>query len=156
MKIMGNEITYLMPTKNFLIQPPDPCKHLTHRLSVRQFKMEWCQWCMCKGGWEWEGCGPFPHFWWQSGEMSHSVEFTFGGSMESLVEMVQIENSLQNYVNFTLRNGFSWAFKTLKPMSFQGPRPLDPRCHDGIADEKSTNWKFSAKLHVNFTLDLTL
>ena len=30
-------------------------------------------------------------------EMSHSREL-----MESLVEMVQIENSLQNYVNFTL------------------------------------------------------
>ena len=36
--------------------------------------------------------------------MSHSGEFTIGhgGSMESLVEMVQIENLLQSYVNFTL------------------------------------------------------
>ena len=40
------------------------------------------------------------------------------GSMESLVEMVQIENSLQNYVNFTPGNGFSWALTTLKPKSF--------------------------------------
>ena len=29
-------------------------------------------------------------------------------------------------VNFTLRNKFSWTFKVLKPMSFQGIRPLDP------------------------------
>ena len=32
-----------------------------------------------------------------SGEMSHSGEFETGGSMESLVEMVQIENSVRNY-----------------------------------------------------------
>ena len=31
-----------------------------------------------------------------------------------------------NYVNFTLWNRFSWAFKTLKSMSFRGFRPLDP------------------------------
>ena len=37
-------------------------------------------------------------------------EFEIGGSMEFLVEMVQIENSLRNYVNFTPANGFSWAF----------------------------------------------
>ena len=38
--------------------------------------------------------GGLPHFWWQSGEMSHSGEFKIGGSasMEYLVEMVQIEN----------------------------------------------------------------
>ena len=47
--------------------------------------------------------------------------------MESLVEMVQIETSLRNYVNFTLGNRFSRAFKTLKPMSFGGLRPLDLR-----------------------------
>ena len=29
-------------------------------------------------------------------------EFKIGGSMESLVAMVQIENPLRNYVNFTL------------------------------------------------------
>ena len=75
-----------------------------------------------------------PHVWWQLGEMSHSGEFKIGGSMESLVEMVQIENSLGNYVNFTLGNGLSWAFKTLKPMSFRGLRPLDPRCHDSVRD----------------------
>ena len=49
--------------------------------------------------------------------MSHLGEFTIGGSMESLMEMVQIENSLQNYVNFTPGNRFSWAFKTLKPVT---------------------------------------
>ena len=43
--------------------------------------------------------------------MSHSGEFTIGGSMESLVEMVQIENSLRNYVNVTLGNGFSLFLK---------------------------------------------
>ena len=58
--------------------------------------------------------------------MIHSGEFKIGGSMESVVEMVQIENSLQNYVNFTLWNGFSLAFKTLKPMNFQGLRPPGP------------------------------
>ena len=73
--------------------------------------------------------------------------------MESLVEIVQIENSLRNYVNFTVGNGFSWAFKTLKPMSFRGVRPLEPRCHDGICDE---NRQFSVKYNVNFTPDLTL
>ena len=43
---------------------------------------------------------PPPPFWWQSGEMSHSGEFKIGGNMESLVEMVQIENSWRNYVNY--------------------------------------------------------
>ena len=45
------------------------------------------------------------------GEMSHSEEFAIAGSMESLVEMIQIENSLQNYVNCPLENVLSWAFK---------------------------------------------
>ena len=43
--------------------------------------------------------------------LTYSGEFKIGGSMESLVEIVQIENSLQNYVNFTLRNGFHGIFK---------------------------------------------
>ena len=81
------------------------------------------------------GCGvgaaaPPPIFRWQSGEMSHSGEFTIighGGSMESLVEMVQIENLLQSYVNFTLGgNRFSWTFKVLKPTNFWGLCTLDP------------------------------
>ena len=29
-------------------------------------------------------------------------------------------------VNFTLRNRFSWTFKVLKPMSFQGAPPPGP------------------------------
>ena len=82
--------------------------------------------------------------------------FKIGGSMESLVEMVQIEDSLRNYVNSTLWNVFSWVFKTPKPMNFRGLRSLDPWCHDGISDGNSANWQFSAKLHVNFTPDLTL
>ena len=65
-------------------------------------------------------CPPPPPFL-MTLEMSHSREL-----MESLVEMVQIENSLQNYVNFTLWNRFSWAFKTLKPMSFRGSGGLLP------------------------------
>ena len=36
------------------------------------------------------------------GENEPLGEFEIGGSMESLVEMVQIDNSLQNYVNFPL------------------------------------------------------
>ena len=39
---------------------------------------------------------------------------------------IQMENSLRNYVNFTIWNRFSWTFKVLKPMSFRGLRPLDP------------------------------
>ena len=63
------------------------------------------------------------------GEMSHSGEFKIGRSMESLVEIVQIENSLRNYVNFTLGNGFSWAFETLKPelLGALPPGPVVPR-----------------------------
>ena len=45
--------------------------------------------------------------------------------MVSMVEMVQIENSLRNYVNLTLGNRFSWALKALTPMSFLGLRPLE-------------------------------
>ena len=73
---------------------------------------------------------PPPIFCWQSGEMSHLGEFTNGNgvSMESPVEMVQIENLLQSYVNFTLGgNRFSWTFKVLKPTSFWGLCTLDPR-----------------------------
>ena len=66
---------------------------------------------------------PLPPFLMTVGGMSHSGEITIGGSMEYLVEMVQIENSLRNYVNFTLGNGVSLAFKTLKPMSFWGLPP---------------------------------
>ena len=118
------------PLKTPAREPLDPCKHLAHRLSFPQFKKEWHP--MHKHA---QRCGKAPpHFDDSWGEMSHSREFKISGSMESLVEKVQIENSLRNYVNFTLGNGLSLAFKTLKPMSFQGLRPLDPRCHDGISD----------------------
>ena len=40
--------------------------------------------------------------------------------------MVQIENSLQNYVDSTLWNGFSWAFKTLKPWASRVSAPWTP------------------------------
>ena len=87
--------------------------------------------------------------------MSHSKEFTIDGIMESLVEMVQIENSLRNDVNFTLGNGFSEAIKALKPMSFRGLRPWTPGVTMESLMKKVQIWQFSAKLHVHFTLDLT-
>ena len=166
---MGNEIAYLIPTKYKIFlgkgalppynprqgaSPQDPCEHLAHRLSLLHFKMEWRP-CisMRKGG---GGGGWHPIFLWQSGETSHSGEFKIGGSMESLVEMVQIENSLRNNVNFTLWNRFSLAFKTIYPWASGGSAPLEPRCHDGISDKNSTNWQFSAKLHVNFTPGLAI
>ena len=125
---MGNEIAYLMLTENNIFLgkgalPPynprqgadrplrTPCSQTV--LPTIQNGMMPMHRCEQRGGW-----GPGPHFWWQSGEKSHSGEL--GGSMESLVEMVQIEKALQNYVNFTLWKGLSWAFKTLKPMSFRG------------------------------------
>ena len=103
--------------------PQEPCEYLSHRLSFPQ------------------ACAKA---WWQSGELSRSGEFKIGGSMESLVASsgngIQMENSLRNYVNFILWNRFSLCFKTLKPMSFRGLCPLDPRCHNGISNENSTNW----------------
>ena len=138
----------------------DPCEHLPHRLSFPQFKIEWrpCMWITWRAQMgEGRRDAPQSNFWWPLGEMSHSGEFKIGGSMESLVEMVYTNwESLQNYVNSTLGNRFSWAFKTLKPISFRGLGPLDPRCHDGISDENSTNRQFSAKLYVNSAPDLTL
>ena len=85
---------------------------------------------MRKGGGRAEG--PPPSFLMTVGGNEPLEEFKIGGSMKYLVEMVQIENSLRNYVNFTLRNGVSWAFKTLKPMNFRLLRPMDPQCHDGM------------------------
>ena len=83
-----------------------------------------------------EGRAPIPFL------MTVAGNEPFGGNLR-LVEawnlcwkwFIQIENSLQNYMNFTLGNRFSWAFKTLKPISFRGLCSLDPRCHDGISDE---------------------
>ena len=90
------------------------------------------------------------------GEKSHSGEFKIGGSMESLLEMVQIEKSLQNYVNFTLWKGFSWAFKHYNPWASGGSAPWTP----GAMMESpmkivqiEANWQFSSRLHVNFTPD---
>ena len=141
---MGDEIAYLMPTKCKIFLGKGRCPLTTpargpaswtpvntsiaHRLSFPQFKIEWrpCMWISVRKWGRAGGPRPNFHFWWQSGEMNHSGESKIGGSMESLVEMIQIENSLRNYVNFTLGNRFSWAFKTLKPISFRGLRPLDP------------------------------
>ena len=160
---MGNEIAYLMPTKCKIFlgkercpwQPP-PGGQLPGPLptprsqtvlpTIRNWMMP-SMWISVR---KWGGAGgpcPNPIFddsrgkwatwriqnWWK-----HWWKWC-----------IKIENSLQNYVNFTLGNRFSWAFKTLKPISFRGLRPLDPRCHDGISDEKSTNQQFSAKLYVN-------
>ena len=113
----------------------DPCEHLAHRVSFPQFKIEWRP-CI-SGTQRGRGCGvgaaaPPPIFWWQSGEMSHSGEFTIGhgGSMEWNLwwKWYKLENLLQSYVNFTLGgNRFSWTFKVLKPTSFRGLCTLDPR-----------------------------
>ena len=125
-------------------QPLDPCEHLAHRLSFPQFKMEWRPRIRVHNGGRPPLCGS--SFLMTVGGNEPLGEFKTGGSMEPLVEMVQIENSLQNYVNLisTFWHGCSWAFKTLKPISFRGLRPLDPRCHNGIFDENSTNRQFSA------------
>ena len=107
---------------------PDPGERLAHKLSFPQFKMEWCPCISVHKG------ASAPIF----DDSEPLREFKIGGNMECLVEMVQIENSFRN-VDFTLWNRFSWAFlKTLKPMSFRGLRPLDPRCHNGILDRNST------------------
>ena len=53
-------------------------------------------------------------------------EFKIGGSVESLVEMVQIEKSFRSYVNFTLWKGLSWGFKTLNPWASGGSAPWTP------------------------------
>ena len=123
--------------------PLDPCENLAHRLPFPQFKMEWRP-CydsifhflvispVRKVGEGRKKCAP-SHFWWQSLEMSHSGEFEIGGSMESLVEMIQIENSLRNYVNFTHK--------------LPGAPPPGLWCHDGISDENSTIWWFSTKFY---------
>ena len=128
--------------------PLNPCEHLAHRLSFTQFKMEWSPCIVRKGG--------GPHFWWQSGKRAIRGNFEIGGSMESLVEMVQIEKSLQNYVNFTLWKGLSWAFKHYNPWASGGSTPWTP----GAMMESpvkivqiEANWQFSARLHVNFTPD---
>ena len=69
-------------------------------------------------------------------EMSHSGEFKIVGSMESLVEMVQI--IFTKLYEFYLLKRVFMAFKTLKPMSFRGSAP-GPWCQDGISNENSTN-----------------
>ena len=152
---MGHEIAYLMPIeyKIFLGKgalppynprhwgqpsapsPLDPCEHLAHRLSFSQFKMEWRPCIGVSKG----GPGARPSFLMTVAGKEPLGEFKIGGSMESLVEMVQIEKSLRNYVNFTLWKGLSWAFKTLNPLA-SGGSALDLRCHDGISDENSSNW----------------
>ena len=123
--------------------PLDPCEHLTHEtvLPTIQNGMTPMHKRAQRGPGGVGGLRPLPPFLMTVGGNEPLGEFGIGGSMESLMKMValQIENSFRNYVNFTLRNGFSWAFKTLKPMSFRGLRPLDPRWHDGISDENSTN-----------------
>ena len=120
--------------------PLDPCERLTHRLSFPQFKMEWRPWISLQKR---EGCPP--HFWWQSGKMSLS------GNLKSVEEQAwNLWWKCTNWEFITKLREF-YSFKTLKPMSFRGLRPLDPRCHKGISDENSTNWQFSAKLHVNVT-----
>ena len=95
-----------------------------------------------------EGYAPISFL--MTGEISHSGYLNLVEAWNLWWKWcIQIENSLRNYVNFTLGNRFSWVFKTLKPISFRGLRPLDPQCHDGISDENSTNRQFSAKLYVN-------
>ena len=148
---MGKVIAYLMPTKCKIFlgkgallpynpcqgaSPLDPCQHLAHRLSFPQLKIEWCP-CISvrKGLMAVRG-------------MSHPGEFKIGRSMECLIEMVQMKNSLRKYVHFTLWNGFSWAFKTLKSMSFGGSAPWTPRA---TMESPMKIVQFSAKLHVDFT-----
>ena len=106
---MGNQIAYLMPTKYriFLGKGVLPPYNPLDPYENLAHRLSFPQFKIAKGG--------------------------IGGSKAYLVEMVQIENSLRYYVNFTLVNGVSWAFKTLKPTSFRGLRSLDPWCHDGIS-----------------------
>ena len=88
---------------------------------------------------------PQSHFWWQSGKMSHLGSLRLVEAWNSRWKWcIQIENSLRNYVNFTLGNRFSWPFKLTHKASGDSS-PVDPRCHDGISDENSTKRQFSAK-----------
>ena len=106
----------------------DPCEHLAHRLSFPQIKIEWRprMWIIVRK-WKRVGGPRQSHFWRQLGKWATR------GNLK-LVEAwnlwwkwcIQIENSLWNYVNITLRNRFSSVFKTLKPIYFRGLRPLDP------------------------------
>ena len=132
---MGNEIAYLMGSYAHQIQnlgkgalPPynprqgaSPLRTPRSQTSLQDGMMP--MHILVKPAQRGRGRAPFL---WQSGEMGHSGIFKIGGSMESLVKMVQIENSLRNYVNFTLWNGFSWAFKTLKPWASGGSAPWTP------------------------------
>ena len=64
------------------------------------------------------------------GEMSHAGELKIGGTMEPLVEMVQIENSLQNYRKFTLKRVFL-GFQNTETHELPGGSVPGPRCYDG-------------------------
>ena len=140
---MGYEIAYLMPTKCKIclargaapLQPlpggqlPGPMQTPRSQTVLPTIQNWMTPLHVNKRAQMGEGrrAAPQSHFWWQSGEVSHS------GNLK-LVEpwnlwwkwCIKTENSLRNYVNFTLGNRFSWAFKTLKPISFQGAEPPGP------------------------------
>ena len=69
---------------------------------------------------------------------------------------IQTVNSLRNYVNFTLGNRFSWAFKTLKPISFRGLRPWTPSAMMESPMKIVQIDNSVPKLYVNSAPDLTL
>ena len=87
--------------------------------------------------------GRSPHFWWQSGEMSHSRT---RGNLK-LVEAwnlwrkwYKLRIHYEIIVNFTLGNGFHGLFKTPKPMSCWVLRPLTPSATmESLM--KYTNWQ---------------
>ena len=91
-----------------------------HRWTVHGMRI-YCEITSNQGGGEWEGCGPFPHFWWQSGEMSHSGELIYNWWKHGLYG-----GNGTNWEFFTKLCEFypqkqvSWAFKALKPLSFWG------------------------------------
>ena len=105
--------------------------------------------------------GAPPLFFMTVGEMSHSGELTYSnwwkhGISGGNAKWYKLRIHYKIMWILPSETGFPGPFQTLKPMSFRGLHPLDPRCHDGIPNGNSTNWQFSVKLHVNFTPDLTL
>ena len=109
----------------------DPCEHLAHRVSFLQFKIEWRP-CI-SGTQRGRGCGVGaaaipPIFWWQSGEMSHSGEFTIVTVEAWNLWWKWYKLRIYYKVMCTLGgNRFSLTFKVLKPTSFWGLCTLDPR-----------------------------
>ena len=153
---MGNEIANPMPIKYKIFlgkgalpfaiptrgPAPGPMRTPRSQTVLPTIQMEWRP-CisMRKWGGGAGGLRPFPHFYDSRGKWARGN-----------LQLVEAWNRWWKWYKLRIHHEIMWILPSKRVfLDFFNTKTREPRFHNGILDENSTNWQLSAKLHLNFT-----